>query len=60
MDLGLKSVFLLDEKSFLDKPLMKKVNDFCQSAKKSNKPFAGISIIMFGDNFQLASMGTPL
>ena len=60
MNLGIISVFMIDEKSFLDKPLMKKIHDFCQNAKKSNKPFSGISIIMFGDNFQLASLGTPL
>ena len=47
-------VLIIDEKSFLGKQFLIKMNRILKQATNSNKVFGGIPTIFFGDLFQLA------
>lgn len=50
---------VIDEVSMVRADLLDKVSDILQSIRKTNKPFGGVRLIMFGDLNQLPPVITP-
>lgn len=48
-----KSMLIIDEISMVRADTLEMINKLCQAARKNNKPFGGIPLVVVGDLFQL-------